>query len=255
MRRREKFVIASIVLSLGLLALQYVSLDYRYLAVALFSLFTYPISAWVLSDDLQRHELLTIVPMPVFYAASVGLFYFLLPSNAISKILLLVLFGVGTYALFLTSNIYSVAKGRSIQLLHAAHAIGLWFTLFISLLFLNTIYSLKLPFWANGMLVGLSHFPLVFISLWSITLEPKIRAEIWQLTSLLTLLLMELSVILSFFPFTVWHTALFIMAFLYMGLGLSHNYMRGRLFQSTLNEFTLVAVFVIAVFVLLFPGK
>lgn len=255
MRRREKFVIASIVLSLGLLAMQYVSLDYRYLAVAIFSIFTYPISAWVLSDDLQRYELLTIVPMPVFFAASVGFFYFLLPSHILSKILILVIFGVGTYALFLTSNIYSVAKGRSIQLLHAAHAIGLWFTLVTSLLFLNTIYSLKLPFWQNGLLVGASHFPLIFLSLWSITLEPKIRAEIWQLTSLLTLLLVELGIILSFFQFTVWHIALFIMSFLYMGLGLAHNYMRGRLFQSTLNEFTLVAVFVITVFILLFPGK
>ncbi len=255
MRRREKFVIASIILSLGLLAMQYVSLEYRYWAVAIFSLITYPISAWVLSDDLQRHELLTIVPMPVFYAASVGLFYFLLPSHVLSKILILVLFGVGTYALYLTSNIYSVAKGRSIQLLHAAHAIGLWFTLLTSLLFLNTVYSLKLPFWLNGVLVGLSHFPLVFISLWSITLEPKIRPEIWQLTALLTLLLVEVGMILSFFPFTVWHMALFIMAFLYMGLGLLHNYMRGRLFQSTINEFSLVAIFVIVVFILLFPGK
>ena len=255
MRRREKFVIAAIILSLGLLAMQYVSLDYRYLAVAIFSFFTYPISAWVLSDDLQRHELLTIVPIPVFFAASVGLFYFLLPAHVLSKILILVLFGVGTYALFLTSNIYSVAKGRSIQLLHAAHAIGLWFTLLTSLLFLNTIYSLKFPFWLNGILVGASHFPLVFLSLWSITLESRIRTEIWQLAGLLTLLLVELSMILSLFPFRVWHTALFIMAFLYMGLGLLHNYMRGRLFQSTINEFTLVAVFVTTVFILLFPGK
>jgi hypothetical protein len=255
MRRREKFVIASIVLSLGLLAMQYVPVEFRYLAVFIFSLFTYPISAWVLSDDLQRHELLTIVPMPVFFAASVGLFYFLLPTHILSKIFILVTFGVGTYALFLTSNIYSVAKGRSIQLLHAAHAIGLWFTLLTSLLFLNTIYSLKFPFWLNGLLVGLSHFPLVFLSLWSITLEPKIKAEIWQLTSLLTLLLMEFATILSFFPFAVWHVSLFIMSMLYMGLGLLHNHMRGRLFQSTLNEFTLVAVFVITVFVLLFPGK
>ena len=124
MRRREKFVIAAIVLSVFLFFVQYTSLEWRYWVMAGFMVISYLISLWCLSDDLQRHERITIVPLPALYAGAVGLFYFLLPESLISKVLVLVMFGIGMYALFLTSNIFSVAKGRTIQLLHAAHAIG-----------------------------------------------------------------------------------------------------------------------------------
>ena len=111
MRRREKFVIASILLSTCLLFVQYTSLEWRYWVMGAFVLLTYGISSWTLSDDLQRHERMTIVPVPALYAGAVGLFYFLLPSNLLTRIFILVLFGIGMYAIYLTSNIYSVAKG------------------------------------------------------------------------------------------------------------------------------------------------
>ena len=81
MRRREKFIIVSILLSLGLLATQYVPISWRYGAIALFALISYFMSAWALSEDLQAREWLTILPLPVFYAAAVALFYFLLPAQ------------------------------------------------------------------------------------------------------------------------------------------------------------------------------
>jgi len=183
------------------------------------------------------------------------LFYFLLPESALSRVFILVMFGIGMYGLFLTSNIYSVAKGRTIQLLHAAHAIGLLFTLLTSLLFTNTIFSLKWPFFLNALAVGVVHAPLILMSLWSMELEKTISRRVWSLTILLTLLLVELALALSFYPLTVWNNALFIMAFMYVSLGVVHNYLRGRLFSRTLTEYSLVAFFVLAVFILMFPLK
>lgn len=255
MRRREKFVIASSLLSLGLLGVQSTAIEMRYLAVGVFSLGAYAISTWALRDDLQFHERFTVVPLPVLYAASVALFYFLLPSSALSKVGILLLFGVGMYALFLTSNIYSVAKGRTIQLLHAAHAVGLLFTMITSLLFANTIFSLRLPFYANASLIGLVHFPLIFMSLWSVRLESEVTQRISVLAGILTLILMELAMALSFYPLTVWYNALFIMASLYIGLGILHNYLKGRLFSRTMNEYSLVAIFVVVLFLIVFPIK
>lgn len=159
------------------------------------------------------------------------------------------------YALFLTSNIYSVAKGRTIQLLHAAHAIGLLFILVTSLLFTNTIFGLRLPFYLNGLLSGLVHFPLILMSLWSVSLEDHISGEILGLSGVLTLFLIELTMILSFYPFSVWNIALFVMAFIYVSLGILHSYLKERLFESTLREYSLVAIFVAIMFVILFPYK
>lgn len=256
MRRREKFVIGSLLLSFGLLLLQYVDvIEFRYLGVAGLTILSYFVSAWVLSDDLQRHEWLTIVPFPAFYTAAVALFYFLLPAHFLSKLLILGLFGVGMYALYLTSNIYSVAKGRTIQLLHAAHAIGLLFTLLSSLLATNTLFSLRMNWYVNAIGVGLVHLPLCIMSLWSIELERGLSRRVVTLSFILTLLLMEMAAILSFYPLSVWNISLFIMAVLYMGLGILHNYLRERLFSRTLTEFTLVAGFICLLFLILFPGK
>ncbi|MBU1885309.1 hypothetical protein KKE34_01740 [Patescibacteria group bacterium] len=255
MRRREKFVVTSILLSLGLLGVAYVSLELRYWAVGLLSMLSFFMSAWALADDLQPHEWFTIVPFPALYAAAVGLFYFLLPESFVSKLIILGIFGVGMYALFLTSNIYSVAKGRTIQLLHAAHAIGLLFTLLTSLLFTNTVFGLRLPFYLNGLLVGLLHFPLVLMSLWSVKLENYVSVEISALSGVLTLFLIELALILSFYPFSQWNMALFIMAFLYVGLGILHNFLKERLFKSTLREYSLVMVFIVVMFIIFFPYK
>lgn len=255
MRRREKFVLSSIVLSLGLLAVQYVSLDYRYAAVAVLSLVSYLVSAWALADDLQAHEWLTIVPLPGLYALGVGMFYFLLPESLLSRVVILGLFGLGMYGLYLTSNIFSVAKGRTIQLLYAAHAIGLLFAVLTSLLFLNTIFSLKLPWYLNGLLVGGSHFFLILTSLWSVNLESKVTSQVVTLSILLTVIMAEIGIAFSFFPFSVWHSTLFIMSFLYISLGILHNYLRGRLFKKTWQEYILVLGLVGIIFIFFFPLK
>lgn len=255
MRRREKFVIAAILLSLGLLGVQQIPLDFRYYAVAVFGLLSYLVSTWALSDDLQPFERLTVVPFPAMYAISVSLFYFLLPENVLSKVLILALFGVGMYGLYLTCNIYSVAKGRTIQLLHAAHAVGLLFTLLTSLLFANTIFSLRLPFYYGAPLMALVHYPLVFMSLWSVKLEEEVTERISTVSALVTLVVAELTIVLSFYPLSVWYNALFVMSFLYIALGVLHNFLKGRLFSRTTTEYSLVAVFVAVIFFLVFPLK
>lgn len=255
MRRREKFVITSVLLSFGLLGIQYLPLDFRYWAIGLFFVISYLMSAWALADDLQAHEWLTVVPFPALYAVSVSWFYFLLPESILSKFILLAVFGVGMYALFLTSNIYSVAKGRTIQLLHAAHAVALLFTLITSLLFTNTIFGLRLPFYANGLLAGLVHFPLILMSLWSVKIESYISREVLAMSGVLSLFIVELTTILSFYPFSVWNIALFVMAFTYISLGILHSFLQERLFDNILREYSLVAVFVLIMFAILFPYK
>ncbi len=255
MRRREKFIITSLLLSLGLFAIQYVALEFRYLLIGALILLSYFLSAWALSDDLQAHEWLTIVPLPTMYAGSVALFYFLLPGDFLSKVFILSLFGIGMYALFLTSNIYSVAKGRTIQLIYAAHAVGLLLTLVTSLLFTNAILSFHLPFWLNGLLVGLVHFFLSFMALWSIRLEDKISIDIVWYSLLLMVIFIEFVALLSLLPVPAWDASLFVMGVLYIALGVMQSLLKGRLFASTVNEYTLVAVFLGIIFILLFPCK
>lgn len=255
MRRREKFVVTSILLSLALLATQYISFEWRYLAIALLFVISYFISAWALWEDLQAHEWLTVVPFPAMYATAVSLFYFLLPEIFWSRLVILVIFAVGMYALFLTANIFSVAKGRTIQLLYAAHAVALFFTMLTSLLFSNAIFSFRLPFYANAALIAVSHFPLILMALWQIELKSKISQSLLSYSLIFTLFLAELTILLSFLPIEVWYISLFIMSVMYLGLNVLQNYLRGRLFRSTLGEYVLVSIFIVLVFIFIFPGK
>ncbi len=255
MRRREKFVITSVFLSFCLLGVQFTPLEWRYLAVALFTLIAYLLSAWALSDDLEFYEWFTILPMPALFSASVSLFYFLLPTHFLSQVLIFVMFAVGMYAIFLTANIFSVAKGRTIQLLYAAHAIGLFFTLLVSMLLTNTIFGLKLPFWLTSILISLVHFPLSLTSLWSVRLENYISKEIIQYSLMISIFLLEFSILLCWLPYPVWHSSLFIMSFIYIALGSLQSFLRGRFFKRTVNEYLLVSVFLIVIFFALFPFK
>lgn len=255
MRRREKFVIVSFILSILLLVVQYVPLDFRYLAVAMFGVVTYLLSAWALSEDLQTFEWWTILPFPSVYAIAVALFYFLLPEHIFSRLAMFTVFGVGLYAVYLACNIFSVAKGRTIQLLHAARAIGLLFTLITSTLLLNTIFSLRLPWFLNGILVMLSHFPLILSALWSIQLEQAVPRPIMRISLLFSLVLGELAIVFSLIPMTIWNSSLFTMALLYLGIGVIQNFLQGRLFRNITIEYTLVGVLTITLFVILFPLK
>ncbi len=255
MRRREKFIIIALLLSLGLFVTAYIPLEFRYLAIGGLMILSFLLSALALKDDLNAHEWITILPFPSLYAGSVAFFYFLLPGDFFSKIFIMLVFGLGMYSLFLTSNIYSVAKGRTIQLLYAAHAVGLLLTLITSLLFTNTILSFHFSFWLNGLLVGLIHFPLIYMALWSVRLEEKISTDLLCYSSLLSIAFIELVMLMSLVPIPIWNASLFIMGLLYISLGVLQSFLKGRLFSNTTNEYLLVAIFLGILFLVLFPGK
>ena len=159
------------------------------------------------------------------------------------------------YALFLTSNIFSVAKGRTIQLLYAAHAVSLFFTMITSLLLSNAIFSLKLPFYGNALLIFVAHFPLVMMALWSVELKEKVESNVWIFSLIFAIVLAEFSVLFSFLPMQIWNMSLFVMSLLYVGLSVLQNYLRGRLFKSTVQEYSWVAILMVLLFIILFPGK
>lgn len=255
MRRREKFIIVTLLLALALLAVQMFPLEWRYAAIAGLVLLTYLFSSWALADDLQFYERLTIIPLPTMFAVAVGLFYFLLPTGNLSRLTILLLFGVGLYALYLTANIYSVAKGRTIQLLYAAHAVGLFFTLLTSLLLTNTVFSLKLPFYWNGLLLAVIHWPLIFMSLWSVNLEDYIDRDLIDYSIMGAVFLAEFGMLMSFLPVPVWNSSLFITGLMYLILGLLNSFLEGRLFRNTINEYIWVGVFLGLLFMIFFPLK
>jgi hypothetical protein len=253
MSKRQKFVLASIMTAVGLWSIQLVTVEfpYRYLAILGLFVATFFISAWALFEDLNGIEWLTVVPFPGLYAVSVALFYFLLPEALLWKLAIFLVFGLGMYAIYLTSNIYCVAAIRTIQLLRAAHAVGFLMSLVTSLLYFNSIFSFKFPFFVNAVSVFFVSLPIVINGLWSVQLENKISKQVLSYSLIVAFVLTEMAVAISFWPVTVWIASLFLVTGMYVMLGLLQHHLQGRLFANTLKEYAGVGVFVMLVMMML----
>ena len=255
MRRRQKFVLASIILALGLVGTQLVPLDWRPMSLFAFALMAYILAAWSMFDNLDGVEWLTIVPMPSFYGLSVAAFYFLLPESWWARTLILAIFALGMYALFLAGNIFTIAKVRSIQLLKAAQATLFFFCLIAALLAFNTLFSLGLWFVWNGLIAGVIATLLSYSFYWSIRLEKNLGREVRALTLRTGTTLGLLAAILSLFPANLWPVSLLLMTGMYTLMGLSQSVLEEKLFTNTIREYAAVFVGVTIVFFIVLPWK
>ena len=244
--KRQRYITATLLLTIGLITTQLVSLDKRFEMVLLLSFASYILSAWSLREDLGGVEWVTLLLLPTLYTASVALFYFLLPVRWLTRVPTAAIFAIGMYALLLTENIFNVAAERSIQLVRAAHSIGLLLTLVTSFLLLNTLFSFHLEAWYNALLTGCILFPLILQALWSISLnEQSISIPTWVYTVAITLIISQTSFFLSFWPVKGSIAALFLAVLLYTLLGIGQHRLLERLFKGVLREFVLVSAIVL----------
>lgn len=248
--KREKFALIIAILTFGLLTVQLTTPTFRYpLTVGLVGL-TYILSAWGLREDLGGIEWLTLFILPTMYALAVPLFYFLLPVRWLTRLPTAILFALGMYAILLVENIYNVAAVRAIQLLRAAHSVGLLLTLLTTFLLFAIIFSLHLPSYWNLLLVFVVSFPLSLQSLWAMKLEPKISQEIFLYSFVISFILGQLSFVFSFWPIQTIIEALFLTTVFYTLAGMVQQHLVERLFRRSIIEFIAVSV-IVSILVLL----
>ncbi|MAG59329.1 hypothetical protein CMO96_00880 [Candidatus Woesebacteria bacterium] len=244
MTKRQKFVISSLLLVSGFFLIQFVDFDLRYQAIAGLTALSLVLTFWALREELGKDATLLALILPSFFTAGVGLFWFLLPTTLFIRIPILILYALGVYALFLTSNIYTVATDRTIALLRAAHAVGFLLTLVASFLLFDTVLSLRADFWVNGISAALISLPLLLQGFWSTELERSLSREVIYLSAGLALIVGQFATILSFWPVTVPVGALALTTVLYVGLGLGQAKLQQRLFDKTIRQYLLVGLIV-----------
>jgi len=239
MSKRQKFILTSILLSAGFLAVQLSDIPWRYEAIAGLaglSILFFIFSLWEGLDFRSRPATLLTLTLPVLFTAGVGLFYFLLPSKPLARLPVFILYGIGIYALSLTGNIFTVAAIRTIQLARAARAVNFVLTLLTAFFIFDTIWSFRLPFYFNAALICLTSFPLFLQGIWSTQLEEKISHDVWLHSVVSTLSLTQIALILSFWPVSVVIASLCLTTGIYVTLGLTEAKLTGRLFAKTVRE-------------------
>jgi len=245
MSKRKRFVITSLVLSLGFLAMQFVSEQFRFLSIGILGLLTVGLFIWSLKEGLGKNLTLLTLILPTMFTLGVGFFWFLLPSSVFARIPIVIFYGLGIYGLCLTSNIYTVSAIRTIALLRAARGVGFVLSLITSFLIFDTILSLKVDAWISTLLAAFSSIPIFLQGLWSINLEEKLGKEAVLMTLVSGLVIGEVSLSLFFWPVTVVVGSLFLTVAVYVLLGLGQAKFEGRLFVTTIREYLTVGLLVL----------
>lgn len=242
--KRKKFVIISLLLAFGIFGVQSFYDWQRYVAIGILTLFSVLLTFWALRDDLNKAAWWMVPILPMYFTASVNLFYFLLPEAILTRIILFVLFGVGMYALLLTENIFTVAALRTIQLLRAGQALGFVFSLIISFLLFDTIFSFRLSPLLNSGLVILFSLPICLHGVWTARLDERLGADVWGFSLALAFIMAQGSLFISMWPVTIVIVSLFLVTILYVGLGLIQQSLEGRLFRKTIDEYVRIGIIV-----------
>lgn len=244
MTKRRKFIITSLLLSLGFVGINFLSGELKFWAIGALTAITIALFVWSLFESLDINAALLTLVLPALYTLGVGLFWFLLPSTIFAKIPVVILYGVGIYALCLTINIYTVSTIRTIALMRAAKGVGFLLSLITFFLLFDAIFSLRSHIWISVPLTALASFPLFLQGLWASTLDTKIDKKLLSLSLVSTLGITQVATALYFWPVTVVVGSLFLTITAYMLLGLGQAKLEGRLFKTTVSEYLTVGVVV-----------
>jgi len=246
MSKRKKFVLTSLLLSLGFVGIQFLDNQFRIPAIGALSLLTAGLFAWSLYEGLGLDMTILTIVLPTVFTAGVGLFWFLLPVNLFARLPIVVFYGLGIYGLCLTMNIFTVAAIRTIALLRAARGVGFVLTLVTFFLVYDAIISIKIPFWLSvPATIGIS-FPLFWQGFWTIPLEKEFSKPLLIISAISSLIIGEIALALYFWPTTIVGGSLFLTIGCYILLGLGQAKLEERLFSQTVREYLLVGVLVFA---------
>jgi hypothetical protein len=249
LNKRKKFAITSFVLSLSFVGIQFVDNSIRLWAIFLLAILSAGLFIWSLWEGLGRDATLLVLVLPLFYTLGVGLFWFLIPATIYSQIPVIILYGLGIYALCLTANIYTVGAIRTIALVRAAKGVGFVLTLLTLFLLFDAILSLRISIVFTAVLVGLISFPLFIQCLWTGLLDKVISKNLIVYSLVFSLMVGEISTLIYFWPVSVVVGSLFLTISSYLLLGLGQAQIEERLFKQIIKEYTIVAAVVFAVMI------
>ena len=247
--KRRKFVVVSLVLAVAMYIVQKVSLENRYIAIAILGVSSYLLSAWSVYRDLRGVQWITNLIMPSVYPMAIALFYFLLPNEMWVSMGVNLFFAVTMYSLLLATNIYAVASIRTIQLLRAARAVGFLLSVLTCALLYQVIFALRLPVLAGVSLIFASSFLIFYQGVWTHSLSIKGEKRELIYTLIGSVILSEGALAMSFWLIDVALASIMLSMMMYVLLGFFQQDLEKRLFQRTIQEYGGFAIIVFLVIV------
>lgn len=244
--KRQKFVGIVLLLSVGFFLSEYFLGKSGVLFTIFASFLSIGFLYWALRADLTENMTLYVFILPFFYSLAFGLFYFLVPSRFLTRIVLTSCYAIGLYSLYLAENIFTVASIRTIALLASARIVSFVIMLLSYFFLADIVYSLHLHVLITAFIIFFFSFFFITHGLWTVTLKtPFLSSILW--VGGLSFCLFEVALMLSFWPSSPTVVALFLTGFFYTIVGTSQVWLERRLFRGVMWEYIWVAVVVFLV--------
>lgn len=257
LNKRQKIIIVSILLSLGLISTQLVNFNLRFKFMLGLSLVAYLLSLWSLwaglneskgsLATLNKTKAVILMVLPTLYTLAVASFYFLLPIRWLTRIPVALFFGLSFYLLLLSQNVFNVAAIRTIPLYRAASTAAFLFTLITAFFLYSVVHAFNLLFIWNGVAVALISFPLILQVLWSIEMEDGVSAVNLMQSLCLSLILGELAMAFSFWPMATPMWSLGLSSAMYVLLGITTQFLRNKVNRRVVGEYVGLGALVLLV--------
>jgi len=250
--KRQKLITGVLLLSLGLFISQHLLGKSGVYTVFSLAILTVIILFLVLYRDLKDNFSLQVFILPFFFSLSFGLFFFLVPARFLTRIITTSFYAIGLYSLFLSENIFIVSSIRTIALLSSARTVSFTITLLSYFFLSNVVFSFHLNIFFLLPVLFIYSFLLVVHSLWTHTLDKKIFSNLYWVLGL-TFCLIEVGIMLWFWPSTPTVLALFLTGIFYAIVGISQVWIEKRLFKGIMWEYVWV-VGIVFISLLLFTS-
>lgn len=244
LNKRQKIIITSVLLTIGLLSTQLVDFNLRFRFIAGLGIAAYILSLWALWEGINLTKAVILMVLPTFYVLAVASFYFLLPVRWLTRAPVAAIFGLSFYLLLLSQNVFNVASIRTIPLYRAASTASFLFTLLSAFFLFNVVFALRLLFLWNGVIVAAISFPLILQVLWSIKMEDRVAPSIAVQSFILSLILGELALSFSFWPMHTVIWSLSLSSAMYVLVGLATHVLRDRLIRRVVWEYLAIGAVV-----------
>ena len=187
--------------------------------------------------EVKSFKFLLICLLPALFSAFFFCFIRLSSLPFGLKVISPLFFGLGIYSLFLVVNIFNISLERMIPLFRAAWAVEFLFAILSAFFAYSFLLSLRLSFWQNGLFFFLLSFPLIFSSLWTLEPKQKIKGKFLLFCLVLSLLIGELALALSFWPAPIFLFALFEASCFYALVGIGQLYFAKSLTKKRIKEY------------------
>lgn len=243
LKKRHKIIITSAVLPLALLSVWFAPLS-LYLTYKLFitiglGILAFGLSLWSLWDGLNKLKAVILMILPTMFTLAVANYFFLLTTKWLA-VPAMVVFAIIFYTLLLSQNVFNIASIRTIPLYRAASTAVFVLTMITAFLLFNVVYSMASSYQLIFIWIGVIIFVLCFLLtlpvLWSVEME-GVNNIILVHSVILSLIIAEFSIALSFWPVFKPMAASILMTSLFVILGTSTDSLRGRLKRGEVAEY------------------